>query len=74
MGCFDFQVKESGISRFRKAYVGIVENHITSYNMSEFFKIEGFLSVQVTTLGADLCFLEDRVEGELKVLVEEGNE
>lgn len=36
--------------------------------------MEGYFSVQVTPLGANLFLLEDRVEGELETLVKEGKD
>lgn len=36
--------------------------------------MEGYFAFQVTSLSANLCLLEDIVEGELETLVKEGKE
>lgn len=43
-----------------------------SYNMQEFFNIKEYFSIQITPLGANLCLLEDWVEGKIQALVKEG--
>lgn len=43
-----------------------------SYNVQEYFNLEGYFSVHVTPLGANMCLLEDCVESELKSILENG--
>lgn len=52
--------------------MGIMDNPGLTYTMQELFQGEGYLSVKVTPLGANLCLLEDLVEGEIEAFVEEG--
>ncbi|KAI5416291.1 hypothetical protein KIW84_041368 [Lathyrus oleraceus] len=40
--------------------------------MQEMFHFEGYFSVKVTPMGANLCLLEDLVDGEMKSLIEGG--
>lgn len=65
-----FYLKEKDLFRVLKAYVGFIKNSEMSYNMQNFFNMEGYFFIQVTPLGANLCLIEDRVEGEMQVLME----
>lgn len=58
---------------FEKAFVGVVENSGLTYSMQEMFHFEGYFSVKVTPMGANLCLLEDLVDWELKALIEGGS-
>lgn len=60
--------------RFQKAYVGVVKNPGMTYNMHEYFNMEGYVGVKVTPLGTNLCLLEEREEGKLKVIPEEASD
>lgn len=70
---FKFDVKERELSRFRKTFVGFVVNLGATYKMLENFNKEGCFSIQVTSLGANISLLEDKVEDELESLAKEGN-
>lgn len=39
-----------------------------TYNMQEIFNIEGYFSMYITPPGANMCLLEDIVEGEMQNL------
>lgn len=60
------------MERLKKAYVGVVENVGLSYSMQEIFNTGGYFAICVMPLGAKLCLLEDRDEGEMEALLEEG--
>lgn len=57
------------ISRFQKAYVGVVENPGLTYSMKDILHGEGYFLIKVTPLGANLCMLEDLEEGEMEALL-----
>ncbi|XP_058746152.1 uncharacterized protein LOC131619025 [Vicia villosa] len=59
-------------SRWKKAYVGEVLFPGESYNIQTHLEIEGFFSIKVYPMGANLCLLEEMVEGFIKELLEEG--
>ena len=63
-------IEGADLLRFQKAYVGMVENLGTTYNMQEYFNIEVYFGVKVTPLGKNLCLLEEREEGKMKALIE----
>lgn len=67
-----FKSKEEARERFRKAFVGKVIIPGSSYNMQGCFEIEGIFSVKLTPMGANLCLLEDLVEGFLGNSMAEG--
>lgn len=69
-----FQVEDSDLVWFLKAYVGFFENPNITTNMQEIFNTKGYFTIWVTQLWRNLCLLEDRVEGEIQVLVnDKGN-
>lgn len=74
MRTFDFHIEERYFIKFGKGYVRFVENPGSAYIMQEAFNMEGYFAFQVTSLSANLCLLEDIVEGELETLVKEGKE
>lgn len=54
-------------SRFSKAYVGVVKTPGMTYNLQDIFDMEGYFSIKVTPLGANLCLLEDREDSGLGI-------
>lgn len=50
-------------------YVGVVENIRSSYNVQEILDKEVFFTIGSTPLGANLCLLEDRVNGVVEELL-----
>ncbi|CAI8614642.1 unnamed protein product [Vicia faba] len=54
-----FFVEEDELSRFKKAYIRVMENSGLPYSMQKMFHLEGYLFVKVTPLGAYVCFLEE---------------
>lgn len=50
----------------------MIENPEMSYNIQTSFEVEGYFSIKVTPLGANLCLLEDLEEGAIKDLIKEG--
>lgn len=61
-----FDVTKENISRFEKAFVGVVETPSITYNIQDMLYKEGFFGIQVTPLGANLCLLEENMEAEIK--------
>ncbi|XP_058784074.1 uncharacterized protein LOC131658840 [Vicia villosa] len=57
-------------NRWKKAYVGEVLFPGESYNIQTHLEIEGFFSVKVFPMGANLCILEEMEEGFIKELLE----
>ncbi|CAI8610467.1 unnamed protein product [Vicia faba] len=51
-----------------------VENSGPTYNMQEYFNMEGYFGVKVTPLGSNLYLLEEREDGELKALIKEASD
>ncbi|XP_058739184.1 uncharacterized protein LOC131611080 [Vicia villosa] len=70
----EFNVGEDQLARFEKSFIGVVENPGMTYNMQEYFNMEGYFSVKVTPIGANKCLLEEREEGELEFLVREAKD
>lgn len=64
----EFNGEVEDLARFEKAYVGIVENPSMTYNILESFNFEGYFNMKVTPLDANLCLLEEVVDGELEYL------
>lgn len=48
----------------------VVDNPWITYNIQDIFNSEGYFEIKVSPLGANLCFPEEREEGEIIVLVE----
>ncbi|XP_058763296.1 uncharacterized protein LOC131636700 [Vicia villosa] len=69
---FEFTASEELKRRWKKAYVGEVLFPGESYNIQTHLEIEGFFSIKVFPLGANLCILEEMEEGLIKELIEEG--
>ncbi|XP_058761119.1 uncharacterized protein LOC131634461 [Vicia villosa] len=67
-------IEEAEMSRFEKAYVGVVETSGITYNIQEAFHTEGYFKVKATPLGVNLCLLEKHEEGETKALIEEAKD
>lgn len=68
--CLDSDKEE--LSRLRKVFVGVVFNSSKSYNIQSYFEIEGYFSIKVTPLGANLCLMEEVEKGAIRDLVKEG--
>ncbi|XP_058740938.1 uncharacterized protein LOC131613268 [Vicia villosa] len=61
------------LNSLSKAYVGEVGDPASTLNMQAQFYAEGFFSIKCTSIGANLCLLEDENEGVLKEMVEGGS-
>lgn len=59
--------------RWSKAHIGEVLYPGESYNLQTYFEIEGFFSVKIIPLGANICVLEEMEEGVILDLMSEGN-
>ncbi|XP_058768565.1 uncharacterized protein LOC131642306 [Vicia villosa] len=58
--------------KLKKAYVGVVKNPGSSYNIQNHFFLEGYFDVKVSPLGPNLCLLESFEDGDVDALVEGG--
>lgn len=54
-----FHSEEEDPVRYRKAFMGVVVNPGMTYNIQMIFEIEGYFSIKATSLGANLCLLEE---------------
>ncbi|XP_058727198.1 uncharacterized protein LOC131598634 [Vicia villosa] len=70
----EYNMEEADMNQFQKAFVGVVENPGATYNIQEYFNMEGYFGVKVTPMGANLCLLEESEEGELSALIEEASD
>lgn len=70
----EYNRKVEDLVRFERAYVGVVGNSGTTYNIQESFILEGYSKIKATPLGANLCLLEENEPGELEFLVKESKE
>lgn len=70
----EYNMEEADLLRFQKAFVGEVEILGITFNIQDHFNNEGYIGIKVTSLGANLCLLEEREECVLKVRVEEATE
>lgn len=64
-----FNVEESDLKMFHKAYAGLVVKPESIYNIQEIFNMGFFFLVQLTPRGANMSLLEDRVKGALNELL-----
>lgn len=71
-GQLEYASKEEDLAKFNKAYVGVVVDPGMSYNIQNSFELEGYFSIKVTPIGANLCLLEEFEEGVTRDLIEEG--
>lgn len=67
-------IEEAEMSRFEKAYLGVMETAGMTLNIQEAFHAEGYFKAKVTPLEANLCLLEEQDEGEIKDLIEEAKD
>ncbi|CAL5214380.1 unnamed protein product [Lathyrus oleraceus] len=65
-----FEVMKEEMIRFEKTFIEKVLVMGATYNMQRTFQYEGYFSLKVTPLGANLYLLEENEEGELEALVE----
>lgn len=56
-------------AKLSKAYVGVMINLGSSYNIQEIFFSEGYFAIKVTPMGANMCLLEESEEGEIHDLI-----
>lgn len=60
------------MNKYRKIFIGFVENPNMTYNMQEIFNTKGYFAIKATPLEVNIYLLEDRDVGELEGLVAEG--
>lgn len=69
----DFVTQGGEKKRLAKAFIGVVLNPGSSYNMQIQFEVEGIFSIKVTPMSANFCLLEDVEEGFISELIGEGS-
>lgn len=55
-----FQVEESDLVSFSKAFVGFVKTQVLPIICRKIFNSEGYLSIQATSMGTNICLFKDR--------------
>ncbi|KAI5437075.1 hypothetical protein KIW84_023263 [Lathyrus oleraceus] len=63
-----YSVGEEELGRFKKAYIGVVSEEGTTYNIQEKMHMEWVFTIKVTPLGANLCLLEEAETGDIKAM------
>ncbi|XP_058775318.1 uncharacterized protein LOC131649579 [Vicia villosa] len=66
---FTFSSDHEIRNRWKKAYIGEVLFSGESYNIQNHLEVEGFFSIKVHPLGANLCLLEEMDEGVIQELI-----
>lgn len=66
--------KEVEMNRFSKAWVGVVKKPGLAYGVNQSLLEEGIFSVTATPLGTNLCLLEEKIEGDLELLLKDAGE
>lgn len=66
-----YQTDESELVRFKKTFVGFMINPGMACNIQTSFEIEGYFSIKVTPIGANICFLEESEHMEIRDIVKE---
>ncbi|XP_058783455.1 uncharacterized protein LOC131658143 [Vicia villosa] len=69
--CLDFKVDRNQVQRLERCYVGVVRTPGSTYTMQDPFYNEGYFTIKVIPLGANMCILEDVEEGALEAMVVE---
>ncbi|XP_058726326.1 uncharacterized protein LOC131597659 [Vicia villosa] len=67
-----FKSEDEDKKRFLKAYVGRVLIPRSAYNLQSYLEMEGVYVMRVTSLGGDVCLLEDREAAFIEDLIAEG--
>ncbi|XP_058759400.1 uncharacterized protein LOC131632679 [Vicia villosa] len=67
-----FKSSTDSLDRWKKAYIGEVLYSGESYNIQTHMDMEGFFSIKVHPMGANLCLLEEMEEGIIKEPMDEG--
>lgn len=58
--------------KLHKAFVDVVVNLGSTYNIQNIFQTEGYFAVKVTPLGDNVCLLQGQEDGDIEALVKEG--
>lgn len=71
---FTMKSEEEYVSRYIKAYMGVLKDSVLASSLKKLFLQEGIFIIRVTILGPNLCLLEDLVHGEVEIFIEERRE
>ncbi|XP_058768749.1 uncharacterized protein LOC131642531 [Vicia villosa] len=71
---FFYSSKKEETDRFQKAMVGVSKAAGMAYGVSKILLEEGIFSVVATPLGPNLCLLEEKTEGDLKLLLRDAGD
>jgi hypothetical protein len=69
-----YEAEKNDMMRFQKAFVGVVANPGTTYNIQNAFHMQGYFGVKITPLGSNLSLLEGQEEGEVEALMEDAKD
>lgn len=64
-----YEVSEEEMERLNKMYVGEVKNPGSTHIIQEWFNMQGFFSIKVTPMGANLVLMEEMEEGIIPALI-----
>lgn len=68
--CLKFTIGANELERFEKAFIRNVVNAGSTYNIQSLLHLEDYFTIKTTSLGSNLCLLEESEEGELHSLME----
>lgn len=71
---FIFNLKKEDKKKYKKARVGVTRIPGLAYGVGKSLIKEGIFLVHATSLGPNLCLLEESVEGDLDLLLKNGGE
>lgn len=69
-----YNASEEELSSFKKMYVGVMKDAGSTHMVQEWFSMQGFFSVKVTPMGANLVLLEEMEEGIIPALIEDASD
>lgn len=69
-----YNASEEELNKFKKMYVAKVRYAGSAHMVQEWFNLQGFFSIKVTPLGANLVLLEEVEEGIIPALVSDAKE
>lgn len=61
-----FTTEKEELSRYWKAFIGVIKEPKLVVKLKHFFHEEGLLAIRLTILGLNMCILEDLVSGEVE--------
>lgn len=69
---FFYNSSKEDRSRFANIMVGVMKRSGDAFGVGKYLREEGIFSIHAIPLGPSLCLLKESIEGELKLILEEG--